>query len=290
VTAPATVLLTGAATGGEYALLVLGFLLIWAATRVISVAQGALALAGGYLAGQLRAVAGVPVPAGLAVVAVVFFAAGWGLGYLAVPVLRGRPSFTVLVATFGLGLVLQGLLSLWFTGRYRSLTAAGPAGHPGNLITLAVVVGCADGCAVGIALCRGRLGRVMAAVGADREVARTLGIRPRRIEGLAAGLGAAYAGVAGVLIGVTGSFHPADASRDTVICAFVAIAVGMSSPVRGVAAAVVLGLADAVGRHYLGSGTFVIAEIAGFALVLLARGAALRPGDEALTESPGLPR
>lgn len=280
-----SVLLAGAAAGGEYALLVLGFLLTWSATRVVSLAQGAVALAGGYLAGQLQAVAGVPVSAGLAVVAVVFFTAGWALGALAVPGLRGRPVFTVLVTTFGLGLILQGLLSLWFTGRYHSL-----AGRPGNLITLAVVVGCADGCAVGIALCRGRLGRVMAAVGADREIARTLGIRPRRIEGLATGLGAAYAGVAGVLIGVTGSFHPADAGRYTVICAFVAIAVGMSSPVRGVAAAVLLGLADSLGRHYLGGTAVVVGEIALLALVLLARGAALLPGDEALSESPGLPR
>jgi branched-chain amino acid transport system permease protein len=290
----AAALLGGAAEGGEYALLVLGFVLIWSATRIISLAQGSVALIGGYLACWLQVTLGVPVLAGLAVVTVLLFSLGYVVGHAGVPALRRRPGFVVLLVTFGLGLILQGLLALSGTNRYHSLapvTGAVVRGvASGNLASLAVVVGCVDCCALGVALSRGRLGRVMAAVGGDRETAQTLGIRARRVESLAVGLGCACAGAAGVLAGVTGAFRPADASRYTLICVFVAIAVGMSSPLRAVAAAGVVGVADAAARHLIGTTAAVTIEICLLVLVLLMRGAGLLPADEALNESGGLVR
>jgi branched-chain amino acid transport system permease protein len=290
------VLLAGAAQGGEYALLVLGFVLTWSATRIINLAQGAVAVAGAYIAWQLQAAAGVPALAGLVLTAALLLALGCAAGYVAVPALRRRPSFVVLVITFGVGLILQGLLTVRFTDDYRSLAPALASPSPdvgavsASLTSAAVISGCIGCCAAGIALSQARLGHVMAAVGGDRETARTLGIRPRHIESLAMGVGAACAGVAGVLAGTTGVFHPPDAGRFTLICAITAIAVGVSSPVRAVAAAWTIGFADAVARHLLSGTSAVAAEVTVLLVVLLARGTGFLHDDELCGEPEELAR
>jgi branched-chain amino acid transport system permease protein len=284
------VILTGAAQGGEYALLVLGFVLTWSATRIVNLAQGAVAVAGAYIAWQLQVTAGLPVLLDLVPAAVVLLASGCAAGYCAVPALRHRPSFVVLVITFGVGLILQGLLTVGFGDDYRSLAPALASPSPSvgaaaaDLTSLAVIAACGVCCGAGIALSRSRLGRVMAAVGSDRDTARTLGIPPRRIESLAMGLGGACAGVAGVLAGTTGVFHPPDAGRFTLICAITAIAVGTSSPVRAVVAAWAIGLGDAVARDLLNATSAAVAEVTVLVIVLLARGTGFLQDDELCSE------
>ena len=280
-----SVLLGGAAQGGVYALLVLGFVLTWAGTRIVNLAQGSLAVAGAYIAWQLQAGLGVPALTGVALAAALLMALGCVAGHFSVSALRCRPSFVVLVITFGVGLTLQGLLTLRYGNDYRTLppllATANMAGTAASadLTSVAVIIGCAACCAGGIALWRGSLGRVMAAVGADRETARTLGIRPRRIEGLATGLGAACAAAGGGLAGMTGVFHPPDASQYTLVCAVIAIAVGVGSPVRALTAAAALGVAVTVARYLLGDASAVLAAIILLLVVLVTRGAGFLQDD-----------
>lgn len=280
------VLLAGAAQGGVYALLVLGFVLTWAATRIVNLALGSVAVAGAYIAWQLQVAIGAPALVGVVLAAALLMALGYVAGYFSVSALRGRPSFVVLVITFGVGLILQGLLTLRYGDYYRTLppllATANMAGGAASadLTALAVIVGCAACCVAGIGLWRGRLGRVMAVVGGDRETARTLGIGPRHIEALATGLGAACAAVGGGLAGMTGVFHPPDASQYTLVCAVIAIAVGVGSPVRAVTAAAALGVAVTVARHLLGDASAVLAAIILLLVVLLARGAGFLHDDE----------
>lgn len=278
------VLLSGTAQGSEYALVVLGFVLIWSVTRIVNLAQGAVAVAGAYLTWQLRVVLGVPALPAVVVAAALIMAVGYGTGYFTVPTLRARQSVVALVITFGVGLSLQGLLTLRYGDEHRMLPPLlGGTGLTGtvavNVTSLIVVAACGACCVAGIALWRGRLGLAMSAVGRDRETARTLGILPQHIEALAAGLGTAYAAIGGGLAGLTGVFHPADASRFTLSCAVVAIIVGNGKPVRAAVAAVAFGIAEALARHLLGNAEAVVTGVSVLLLVLIARGAGVLPDD-----------
>lgn len=279
------VLLGGAAQGSAYALVVLGFVLIWSVTGIVNLAQGAVAVAGAYTAWQLRTVLGMPALPAIVVTAMLIMAVGYATGYFTAHILRARQSFVALVITFGVGLSLQGLLTLRYGAEYRILppllAGTGLTGTAAaNLTSLIVVAGCGACCAAGIMLWRGRLGQVMAVVGADRETARTLGILPQHIEALAAGLGTAYAATGGGLAGLTGVFRPADASRFTLACAVVVIVVGARRPVRAAATAVLLGIADALARYLFGNTEAVVAGVVVLLAVLIARGAGVLPDDD----------
>lgn len=253
--------------GAELGLLVLGFWLIREVTGSLNFAHGAFVVLGAYFAWRLQVALGIPPALGVAVVALAMFALGYLLQYLGGPTMRRQPPFMRILATFGLGLLIQGLLTFLFTDDYRSLKLGSRPllGFPAlTLGSVAAVAMCLVASVLVLNLWTGRLGVVMAAVGHDRRIPQTLGIRPRRIEAVAAGLGVACAGVAGVAVGMTGAFHAPDAGHYTVICALVVVWVGLRDPLRVIGAAYLLAVADTLARAALTPG-----ETAGLALLVL---------------------
>jgi len=111
-------------------------------------------------------------------------------------------SLIVTLGTLGVG---TGAIALW-TGVSFSITGAAPKALTSFArasvfnVNLCFVVAIAVAIVIGVALARTRAGRSVAAVGANRRAARTLGIRSTAVElGVFAGAGLLY-GIAGVLI------------------------------------------------------------------------------------------
>src|ERR1044071_7562456 len=109
------VLLTnGVMIGLMYALIALGFVLIYKATDAINFAQGEFVMFAGFLTAGAAAIAGAPfwLSALLAVAGMVVL--GFGLERVVLRPMIGRPVIAVVMATIGLAAVLRGTATLVF--------------------------------------------------------------------------------------------------------------------------------------------------------------------------------
>ncbi|TME39237.1 MAG: hypothetical protein E6I57_07885, partial [Chloroflexi bacterium] len=91
----------GIALGGIYALIALGFVIVYKATQVINFAQGELVLLGAYLVYAFNQTA-LPFIASVALAAVVMAGIGWAIERTILRRMVGRPVFAVVMITIGL--------------------------------------------------------------------------------------------------------------------------------------------------------------------------------------------
>jgi branched-chain amino acid transport system permease protein len=208
------VLLTnGIMIGLMYALIALGFVLIYKATDAINFAQGEFVMFAGFIAAGTAALAGLSfwVSAALAIAGMV--ALGFGLERVVLRPLIGRPVIAVVMATIGLAAVLRGLAVLLFGAGTRAIVM--PVGDtpiflgPVMLPPVQLV-----GAGVSIVFLAGftwfflksRTGIAMRAVADNQQVAMAMGINVRRYFALAwamAGVVSALGGVVwGAMLGV----------------------------------------------------------------------------------------
>ncbi len=222
-------LLNGAASGGVYALVALGYTLVFSVLGVINFAQGALFSLGGYLTyllmggriGVNGALPGWGLPAGLPfALALLLAAAGSGLAGLVVERLafaplrrRGAEPLLSLITSLGAGVVLVNLLQLLMGAEGYAFPATALAGLPDALsiggarirsvqVLLLAVCGLAV-LALSLWLERSRGGQALRAVAEDATTAKLLGINSEAMVRLAFFLSGALAGLGGGLIGVS---------------------------------------------------------------------------------------
>lgn len=222
-------LLNGAASGGVYALVALGYTLVFSVLGVINFAQGALFSLGGYLTyllmggpiGVNGALPGFALPVGLPFwLALLLAALGSGLAALGVERLafsplrqRGAEPLLYLITSLGAGVALVNLLQLLMGAEGYAFPATALSGLPAALslggarirsIQVVLLAVCALAVvALGLWLERSRDGKALRAVAEDPTTARLLGINSNAMVRLAFLLSGALAGLGGGLIGVS---------------------------------------------------------------------------------------
>src|ERR1700727_1204923 len=102
-------LLNGASIGMMYALIALGFVLVYKATDAINFAQGEFIMMAGLIAAAILGVEGMPLVAAIVATFAVMIAFGFGFERIVLRPLLGRPVVAVIMATIGLAAVLRGL-------------------------------------------------------------------------------------------------------------------------------------------------------------------------------------
>ena len=204
----AILLANGVLVGAMYALVALGFVLIYKATDAINFAQGEFVMFAGFLAAAAIHLAGLPwwVSALLTVAAMIAFA--FGLERIVLRPLRGRPSIAVIMATIGLAAVLRGAATLAFGGGTQTipLPISDSPLHLGPLILPPIkLVGAAVSlgflAAFGWFFLKSRIGVAMRAVADSQQVAMAMGINVRRYFALAWALAGIVSALGGVLWG-----------------------------------------------------------------------------------------
>lgn len=202
-------LVGGVAMGCIYALIALGFVLIYKATETVNFAQGELMMLGGFIG--LVAVNGLGLPFWLALLATMAAMGVFGMTIERVLLrpLLGQPAFAAVMATIGLGYLLRGVVSMipgWGTEthalsapyRNQTLKLGGLTlsfEHLAIILTTCVLVGAL------FAFFRfTRLGLAMQASSQNQLAACYMGISLPRIHRLIWGIAAAVAGAAGVLL------------------------------------------------------------------------------------------
>lgn len=271
--------LYGVLQGGLFALIAAGFSMVWGVMNVINVAQGAFVILGAYLGWELAANAGLDPFLGMLVVAVVLFAVGYLVQRLLINLVVNAPVFITLLLTFGLDLVLTQAMNIIFTGNFRTIptsyTSRGIEVLPNVFLPLGrfLTFGVAVVLTVLLAqlMSRTRTGLSISATGMDRGAARLMGINARHVYGLVFGLGAATAGMGGVLYGAVGTFSPADAPRLTLISFVIAVLGGLGNTYGTLVGGMVLGLIEAWGGQYLPGSWESALAFGVFVVVLLIR-------------------
>ena len=256
-------LLSGITTGAIYALVALGFAIIYNASHVINFAQGEFVMIGG-MASAAFFEAGLPLP--LAVVLAIGMATLVGvlIEKLAVEPARDAPVVTLIIITIGASILLRGLATLvWdkkihrvpaFSGE-TPITIGSGAGSATLLPQVLWVLGVS---AVAVALLawffrRTLTGKAILAVSHNRLAARLMGISVRRVLAVSFGLSAALGALAGVLVAPI-AFTSWDVGVMLGLKGFAAaILGGMGSSAGAVAGGLALGLIEALGAGYLSS-------------------------------------
>jgi len=252
-------LLNGFLLGGLYGVIGLGLSINFGTMRVVHLVHGDIIVLGAYFLVMVLVPAGLPPLVAAALVVPVLFAAGWALQRFIVGRSLGRGVLPPLIVTFGISMVVQNLLLLWTTADARTLQSSlasagvrlGGITLPAvRLVDFAVGLGCLG--LLLLLLARTALGRALRATSDDPETARLMGIDPRRMYAVAAGIAAATGGVAGVLLAATQTFYPST-GPDMLLVAFEVVVVGgLGSLVGTFLGGILLAMAQLLGARLVG--------------------------------------
>jgi branched-chain amino acid transport system permease protein len=252
------VLLTnGVMIGLMYALIALGFVLIYKATDAINFAQGEFVMFAGFIAASAANLAGAPfwVSALLSVAGMV--ALGFGLERIVLRPLIGRPIIAVVMATIGLAAVLRGGAVLAFGAGTQAIEM--PIGDMpidlGPVMLSRVQLVGAGVSLVFLALftwffLKSRVGIAMRAVADSQQVAMAMGINVQRYFALAwamAGIVSALGGVVwGAMLGVDNQLALVGLKVFPVV-----ILGGLDSVLGSVVGGLIVGVVENVAAGYL---------------------------------------
>jgi branched-chain amino acid transport system permease protein len=262
-------LLNGLVVGSSLALVASGLALVFGVLDIVNFAQGELFMLGGY-ALFFTAQATGNFWVGVLAAAVIVGLAGGSLLYGMVWPLLNKSQALPLLATLGLGLILQQLATTFFNSTTRSVAPPIQLRIPiENLdypaYNLVIVVLSAAILAGGyIFLKYTRYGIWLRAVAENRPMAASLGVPVPRVYFLAFVLSAALAGIAGALLAPVVSVYTTVGS-DVILNAFIVVVAGGMGNFRGAAlVALLLGEVLAVGSIW-----FRPVEVQVFALALV---------------------
>jgi branched-chain amino acid transport system permease protein len=257
VTELAQLLVKGAALGGVYALIALGFVVVFKATGVVNFAHGSLLLVGSYLASSASVAWGLPVPLAVPVAAAGAAGAGLLAERLVLRPMTGQPAVAVITATIGVAIVLDQVVTAIWGFQPRSVEDPWGAGSlrigavvlsQVDVATLAVTTAVVAG--LSAFFTKSRLGLALRAAASDLEAAVASGISPELVSRLAWGLAAGVAAVAGVLL-ASGTGAATPELSEQALRAFPAVVLGGFASLGGaVAGGLVIGLVEVLTAGY----------------------------------------
>jgi branched-chain amino acid transport system permease protein len=265
-------LVNGLTTGCLYALIALGYTMVYGVLKLLNFAHGDLYMVGAFIGyfviqwfGGPNAIS-IPVP--LLVTIMLVLAAG-GVGALGVAIerfayrpLRDAPRIAPLITALGVSFVLENTVLLFFGGFVRSYSTPSFISlsngiHIGHvkidsveitIIVLSVLM------MIGLwqLVNRTTLGKSMRAVASDREAAEMLGIDVNRTIALTFFIGSAMAGVAGVMSGLEFNSITNTIGFLAGLKAFTAAVVGGIGSIPGaMAGGLAIGLAESFSSSYI---------------------------------------
>jgi branched-chain amino acid transport system permease protein len=278
----AQLLFQGVALGATYALIALGFVVVFRASGVINFAQGAMLLAGAYTISWLATDVGVPfLPAVLAAVAILALA-GAAFQIAVLRRVSGEPPFVLVMITIGAGIALTAFVEALFGTAPRLLgdpwgsSSFQAGGVTITWVKLWGIVVTAGALAAYFAIDRHtRWGLAMQATAEDEEATLSLGVPVARVHLITWALAGALATLGGLfLAGFPGAPQPT--LGDAALRAFPAIVLGgLRSPTGAVVGGLLIGITEVMTAGYapdaLGDNFYAVAPYIAMILILLVR-------------------
>ncbi|WCR10514.1 branched-chain amino acid ABC transporter permease [Paracoccus stylophorae] len=250
---------SGMTVGAVYALVALGFTIIYNASDVVNFAQGEFVMLGGMIT-VFAHQAGLPLPLAAVLAIVITAGVGVALNKLAIEPARGAPVVSLIIITIGASILIQGATQLIFDKqlhRFPAFSGDDPVRVMGATIlpqSLWVIAG-AVLVFVGLWLffTRTLTGKAVLATANNRVAAQLVGINTGWVMTLSFGLSAAIGALAGVLATPI-TLVSYDVGVALALKGFAAAMLGgMGNPKGALVGGLVLGLLEALTAGYLSS-------------------------------------
>lgn len=251
------ILITGLILGGIYALIAVGLTLQYGVGRVLNVSHGEFILVGALSTYTLYSVFGISPLIAIAVITPVLFGIGYILDRTLFNYLRRTSihadafSGRSLLASFGLVFVIQNLMLLiWdanlkgYTYLNNSVSIFGALYGLNRLLALAVAIGVSV--IFYIFIRRTRLGKAIRSAAEDPIMAQVIAVNVRQVLAICFGLGAALAGLAGILYSMMFELQAGKGIELTIIAIVVIVFGGLGSISGSLIGGFVLGLVTSI--------------------------------------------
>jgi branched-chain amino acid transport system permease protein len=206
--------LSGLSVGSIYAIVALSLAIPFKASRVLNFAQGELVTLGAYIGLALTSL-GLPYAAMVPATLLIAAAFGALLERAFIRPIVGAPEFTLVIATFAIGLIIRALIRIHWQDNTFFLPApySGPALPLGSLRVNPAYLVIIGATAVLVVLLvvffrQTKLGKAMRAVAFNQTAARLMGISVGKVFGSAWALSAAIGALAGLLLAPVIGINP----------------------------------------------------------------------------------
>ena len=254
-------LINGISIGSVYAIIALGYTMVYGIAKMLNFAHGDVIMVGAYISFCATSYLGLPSWLSVVAACIVCTVLGIVIEGLAYKPLRGTPSLAVLITAIGVSYFLQNAAQLiWSSSpkNFTSVVTMKPISLAGGqivitgevLLTVAVCILVM----VGLTLFTGktRTGKAMRAVSEDRDAAQLMGINVNQTISTTFAIGSALAAVAGVLLCSTvPTLQPTTGSMPGIRAFTAAVFGGIGSIPGAMLGGILLGIIETFSKAYL---------------------------------------
>jgi branched-chain amino acid transport system permease protein len=262
-------IINGLVLGSLYALVALGYTMVYGIINLINFAHGEVLMVGAMICWSVMGLFSDHLPAlapawglavGLIAAALVCAVLNVGIEKLAYRPLRNAPKLAPLITAIGVSILLQTLAMIIFKPDYKSFPnplPTEPMAVMGAVISpTQVMILITTACLLLILMFiihQTRLGRAMRATSENEQMASLMGIRPDRVISATFAIGAVLASVAGVMWAANfGTVHHSMGFLPGLKAFTAAVLGGIGNLPGAVVGGLCLGLIESIGSGYLG--------------------------------------
>jgi branched-chain amino acid transport system permease protein len=251
-------LILGLLIGGVYALLASGLTLIFGVMRVINIAQGALLILAAFLTYSLWTATGIDPLAAILITTPAMLAFGWLLYQASVGRIRTAPVGASVLLTFGLALVLEGVMGLIWGNTSHSVRPPyfnesfeiGQVFLPkaqvyGGALAVVVLGG------LYVVLNHTWLGRAIRASAVNPQGAELVGVKVGSVAAMTFAIGVASVGAGGSIVSVLYPFLPGSHYQWIARLLGIIVLGGMGSLPGAVVGALLIGIGESMTSTYI---------------------------------------
>ena len=268
------ILISGLVNSGVYALLALGFSLIFGVARIVNIAHTAFYMLAAYALYGLLVIAKVPLLLAIPLAVVAVVALSMVCYKLVIEPVRQHES-AVLIATIALALIFQESLLVAFGGSFRGMpnvvegvvSIIGVRVSYQRLIVLVVVA--LTLVATWYLLNRTRLGLAIRTAANDQEIANLMGIDVGRVAMYTVGISVALAAIAGVVVAPVFVVDPLMWLAPLVTMLAIVVLGGLGSLKGSVIGAFIIGYVEAITVFVVPSGSYLKGAVALTIMILV---------------------
>ena len=254
-------LINGISLGSVYAIIALGYTMVYGIAKMLNFAHGDVIMIGAYISFCVTQY--LKLPAWLSVLAAMFVCTllGMTIERLAYKPLRSAPSLAVLITAIGMSYLLQNLaLLIWGSNpkSFTSIISFGPVRlFDGQLIISDVAIVTVLACIlIMLALTwftgKTRMGKAMRAVSEDKGAAQLMGVNVNRTISVTFAIGSALAAIAGVLLcSAYPTLMPTTGSMPGIKAFTAAVFGGIGSIPGAMLGGILLGIIEIFGKSYI---------------------------------------
>ena len=204
-------LINGISLGSVYAIIALGYTMVYGIAKMLNFAHGDVIMVGAYMCFCSMTYLSLPPIVSILIAMVVCTLLGVIVEVLAYRPLRKASSLAVLITAIGVSYLLQNAALLIWGSAPKTFSSVVPFGSVslfnGDLIITGESIVTVAACVV-IMICltvftkKSRMGKAMRAVSEDKDAAQLMGINVNKIISLVFFIGAGLGGIAGVMVGM----------------------------------------------------------------------------------------